>query len=239
VPFAFAGDPFQTLNPTGFRWDSIKASFVEKFVFELDTSRRSGRLDLNYRELQYNYRSTRQIVRFGNHVQALRAALFRSPDVRPQTPWTTEVHSSPVVWFRANDASFWKKFRENPGFVVIVPCAEGEEARYVEDDPILREHVRIEEGIPMNVLSAVRAKGCEYPAVIVYGFGKAAEIDVAAAATSSGVMLEPSRSLPLRKPEVRRCEPREAAARYCGHRRGVLPFVEVRAGGSGREGGAR
>jgi hypothetical protein len=30
VPFAFAGDPFQTLNPTGFRWGAIKSSYVEK-----------------------------------------------------------------------------------------------------------------------------------------------------------------------------------------------------------------
>lgn len=170
---------------------------MEKFVFELDTSRRPSRVDLNYRELQYNYRSTRQIVRSGNHVQALRAALFPSPDVRPQTPWTTELHSPSVVWFRSNDASFWKKFRENPGVIVIVPCAEGEEAQYVDNDPILREQVRTEEGIPVNVLSAVRAKGCEYPAVIVYGFGKSADIDVVAAATSSGPMLDPGRSLPL------------------------------------------
>ena len=40
VPFAFAGDEFQTLNPTGFRWDAVKASFVEKFIFELDPTRR-------------------------------------------------------------------------------------------------------------------------------------------------------------------------------------------------------
>jgi tetratricopeptide (TPR) repeat protein len=198
VPFAFAGDPFQTLNPTGFRWDSIKASFVEKFVRELDPSWGPGRVDLNYRELQYNYRSTSQIVRFGNHVQALRAALFRARDVRPQTPWTTERHSPPVVWFRSNDASFWKKFRENPGFVVIVPCAEGEEEQFVRGDPNLRVHVRTdEEGIPVNVLSAVRAKGCEYPAVLVYGFGNAADSDVVSVALSPDETLDPVRHLPL------------------------------------------
>ena len=32
LPFAFAGDPFQTLNPTGFRWEAIKNSFVERFI---------------------------------------------------------------------------------------------------------------------------------------------------------------------------------------------------------------
>ena len=66
VPFAFAGDQFQTLNPTGFRWDAVKSSFVEKFIFELDPAHRSGRVDLNYQEaaiqlsLHPQYREVRQ-----------------------------------------------------------------------------------------------------------------------------------------------------------------------------------
>ena len=178
VQFAFAGDQFQTLNPTGFRWDAIKSSFVEKFVFELDPARRSGSVDLNYRELQYNYRSTHSIVKFGNHIQAMRAALFQIPDLKPQTPWTTELLSFPVVYFRANDGDFWKYFRANSGFVIIVPCAEGEEAQYVKNDPVLSRYVDIEDGVPVNVLSSARAKGCEYPAVMVYGFGSAIDIDL-------------------------------------------------------------
>lgn len=185
VPFAFAGDQFQTLNPTGFRWDAIKASFVEKFINELDPARRSGRTDLNYRELKYNYRSTQRIVRFSNQVQALRAALFSDPDVRPQEPWTQSADAFPVVWFRSNDGEFWKKFRDQPGLVVIVPCNEGEEAAYVSSDPFLRQHVVVEDGVPLNVVSASRAKGCEYPAVVVYGFGAVAasaplNLDIAA-----------------------------------------------------------
>ncbi len=198
VPFAFAGDPFQTLNPTGFRWDAIKASFVEKFVFELDPERRSGRLDLNYRELQFNYRSTHPIVRFANQVQALRAALFQLPDVRPQTPWAEERGSFPVVWFRAKDGEFWNRFRDNPGFVVIVPCGEGEEADFVNNDPILREQIRFEEGVPVNVLSAMRAKGCEYPAVVVYGFGHESETNLIGALQSGTVSAaSPDQTLPI------------------------------------------
>jgi len=178
VPFAFAGDQFQTLNPTGFRWDAIKASFVEKFIFELDPARRSGRTDLNYHELKYNYRSTDKIVRFGNEVQSLRAALFGISGLKPQIPWAPEPGAFPVVSFRSNNGEFWKKFREQPGFVIIVPCGEGEEPEYVKSDPVLKEHIKTEDGVPLNVLSAARAKGCEYPAVIVYGFGAAAEVDV-------------------------------------------------------------
>ena len=198
VQFAFAGDPFQTLNPTGFRWDAIKSSFVEKFVFELDPARRSGRVDLNYRELQYNYRSTRSIVKFGNHIQAMRAALFQIPDLKPQAPWTTDAHSFPVVYFRANDAEFWKKFKEHSAFIVIVPCSDGEEAQYVQDDPVLRRHVLIEDDVPVNVLSSARAKGCEYPTVIVYGFGTAIDIDMLSALRSDGeeTLGHPDTSLP-------------------------------------------
>lgn len=178
IPFAFAGDQFQTLNPTGFRWDAIKASFVEKFIFELDPTRRSGKVDLNYRELKFNYRSTDTIVKFGNSVQALRAALFQIAELRPQIPWSVEVDSLPVTCFYSNDGSFWKKFRENPGFVVIVPCGEDEEARFVNEDSVLAENIQMQDGVPMNVLSAMRAKGFEYPAVIVYGFGSQLENDI-------------------------------------------------------------
>lgn len=178
IPFAFAGDHFQTLNPTGFRWDAIKASFVEKFIFELDPARRSSKVDLNYRELKFNYRSTDRIVKFGNSVQALRSALFQMPELRPQIPWSIEADALPVTCFYSNDGDFWKRFRENPGFVVIVPCGEDEEARFVQEDSTLRDNIRIEDGVPMNVLSAVRAKGFEYPAVIVYGFGAQLDSDI-------------------------------------------------------------
>jgi len=179
VPFAFAGDEFQTLNPTGFRWDSIKASFVEKFIFELDPTRRHEKADLNYRELRFNYRSTLPIVQFGNVVQALRSATFAIPSILPQRPWSAGDIAAPVLFFDAADGEFWKTYRaQAASWVVIVPCNEGEEADFVAADPTLRQHIQVEEGIPRNVFSASRAKGCEYPSVIVYGFGQASEDDL-------------------------------------------------------------
>lgn len=199
VPFAFAGDQFQTLNPTGFRWDAIKASFAEKFVFELNPLQRTGPVDLNYRELQYNYRSTDKIVRFSNYVQAMRAALFRLPDVKPQKAWALPAQGSvAVVWFRANDAQFWSAFRDHGNYVVLVPCAEGEESSFVDGDPILRDHIAIEDGVPANVLSASRAKGNEYQDVVVYGFGESIDDDVGHALSDGAAVLadDPDRSLP-------------------------------------------
>lgn len=196
VPFAFAGDQFQTLNPTGFRWDNIKASFVEKFIFELDPARRSGRTDLNYRELNFNYRSTRPIVHFSNHVQALRAALFQIPDLRPQQPWTLQQYAFPVTWFRSRDANFWKKFVSNGAMVLVVPCDAGEEADYVRNDPVLRSYIHIENEVPRNVLSAARTKGCEYSSVVAYGFGHEQPIDPLRM-LEDAVALDTDTSLPL------------------------------------------
>src|SRR5207237_556886 len=91
VPIVFAGDPFQTLNPTGFRWEAIKAALIEKIVLSLNPLRaKGGRPDLNYRELSYNYRSTEHIVKLCNTIQALRAILFPSGSLQPQTCWKTK-----------------------------------------------------------------------------------------------------------------------------------------------------
>lgn len=169
VCFVFAGDQFQTLNPTGFRWEAIKAAFVEKFVNEMAHGRRV-RPELNYKELEYNYRSTDTIVRFSNSVQAYRAARFDLPDLRPQKPWASSPAMVPVDYFSATDGEFWRRYKEMLGVVMIVPCAEGDELRYVRNT-VLSQHVTVANDIPANVFSASRAKGSEYPAVIVYGFG--------------------------------------------------------------------
>lgn len=199
VPFAFAGDEFQTLNPTGFRWDAVKASFVEKFIFELDPSRRGEKADLNYRELRFNYRSASPIVKLSNLVQALRAAKFGIAELKPQRSWLLESSQSPVLHFRADDAQFWAAFRElAAGYVIIVPCDEGEEAEFVARDPILSQHIDQVDGLPKNVLSAGRAKGCEYEAVVVYGFGAATEFDLMSTVGSqSGMPQETRQSLSM------------------------------------------
>ncbi len=179
VPFAFAGDEFQTLNPTGFRWDAVKAAFVEKLIFEIDPQLRREGAELNYHELRYNYRSAAPIVSFCNTVQAVRAARFGIQELRPQQTWAPSSGSPPVLFFDTGNGEFWNAFRDAAaGYVIIVPCLEGEESDFVREDPVLRERVPFDDGIPRNILSAGRAKGCEYPAVIVYGFGEALASDL-------------------------------------------------------------
>ncbi len=173
VPFVFAGDPFQTLNPTGFRWEAVKATFFQKFIASLDPSRQTGRTDINYRELHYNYRSTPNIVKFTNSIQALRRYLFRQPGIEPQIPWQHGDSGDPPCWFNwEKQYSLKDNIEQNQDVVIIIPCKDGEETSFVENDPRLREWIPSDEsGVPRNVRSAIRAKGLEFDRVALYGFG--------------------------------------------------------------------
>jgi hypothetical protein len=196
----FAGDQFQTLNPTGFRWEAIKAFFVEKFIFALATHRPKT-LDLNYRELTYNYRSSRSIVRFSNYVQALRARLFDLTTLQPQQPWEHELNPPPVTHFLRDNDDLWARLKIETDVVIIIPCGEGEEARFVQEDPVLKTKVGFNEdgSLGMTVISAVGAKGLEFPRVVVYGFGEAADAMLLAPLRDESKVFadDPDRSLPM------------------------------------------
>lgn len=181
----FAGDPFQTLNPTGFRWESIKNAFHEKF-----------RVPLNPQELRFNYRSARSIVKFGNRVQMLRGAVFPDSDVEPQEHWSKDAPNFPVTSFAHDDAEFWKTFDSLPGLAVIVPCNEGEELAYVRADPRLRSHIDHASELPANVYSAARAKGLEFNTVVVYGFGATLEQSVDEL-LAANIAANPDEALPV------------------------------------------
>ena len=81
IPFAFAGDPLQTLNPTGFRWASLKATFYNEVLTALAPT---GKLPLkiNFTELEYNYRSISSIVGVNNLIQLWRRKLFSLKEIK-------------------------------------------------------------------------------------------------------------------------------------------------------------
>ncbi|MCL2804696.1 MAG: ATP-binding domain-containing protein [Treponema sp.] len=173
IPFAFAGDELQTLNPTGFRWEALKAGFTQKFILSLSAaSKEPIQTNLNYCELENNYRSLPSIVRFCNTLQLFRAVRFNITGLRPQKPWNIP-SNIPVVYFPSNDAVFWENILKITDAVFIIPCEEGQEVEWIKKDPELSKHIVIENDVPKNiVLSANLAKGLEFNRVVVYGFGK-------------------------------------------------------------------
>ena len=172
VPFIFAGDPLQTLNPTGFRWENIQADFYDKFVAVLDPDERS-KVEINYEELQFNYRSNSGIVKFCNLLQLLRLCLVGGQNISAQTSWWLE-DPVQVIWFDVNDLKTQQEIKQNPEIVKIINCDLGDETYYVQQDSVLRNMESYEENIYQNILSPTRSKGLEFPRVILYCFGDTA-----------------------------------------------------------------
>src|SRR6266498_961083 len=172
IPFAFAGDPFQTLNPTGFDWESTSTTFYHTIIDQLD-KRQKPTLKLNYKELSFNYRSTRNIVQLCNFIHLMRGIAFGKKALMPQRTWFDKAADMPV-YFDVDSPVLQSKLREQQEIVIIVPCAEGEEEHYVKNDDFLKTIALSEDGqqIIRNVLSPMRAKGQEFSRVVIYKFGE-------------------------------------------------------------------
>jgi len=202
LPFAFAGDPFQTLNPTGFHWSSTQAAFDAEVITALDPADQL-KLTINFQELSYNYRSSLSIVQFTNLIQLWRHVLFDIPELHPQTPWHPGDFPEPQTFILNQNIRAEELVSYIKDTIIIVPCEEGEELAYAQGDEILsqifpqlnfREKAteneeacrdvtveRLEDDRvanpqsldPLkNLLSAIAAKGLEFKRVILYKFGE-------------------------------------------------------------------
>jgi len=173
LPFAFAGDPLQTVNPTGFRWSAIGAAFYESIVRALDPEDR-WHLEIRPPEqLKCNYRSTPSIVRLANLVQLWRTVLL-GRDLKPQEPWR-ELEDLPPERFIIGENFKADELKGTArDAIFIVPCEEGGEASFVSNDPILRDLIppTSDNGPPKNVFSPAAAKGLEFQRTIIFRFGE-------------------------------------------------------------------
>lgn len=172
IPFAFAGDPFQTLNPTGFDWNSIKANFHEKIVKPLDKFGKNN-LEFNFNELLFNYRSSKGIVQFNNLIQLLRGVLFKIKDLRPQKSWQKSEAVLPEFYKISDDKIYSILMEESEkGIVFIIPAQEGGAEEYIKGDNLLLSISKISEDFKGNLITPILAKGLEFNRVVVYKFGQ-------------------------------------------------------------------
>ena len=162
IPVAFAGDPNQTINPTGFRWAGTKAIFNKSFKESLDTYP-----ELATPELSKNYRSQLGIVKFANTIQSLRYKHFdetskerKLQSVR-EDPKGENKDALEYVGFYSYDRHK-NIIVENLPNANIITSDDGEEGdmdRYAE---ITDENVKLN--------TAIGTKGLEYDAVMLYKF---------------------------------------------------------------------
>ena len=168
LPFVFAGDEFQTLNPTGFSWESLRSYFTKRLCSLVGIKPKKGMIP-DAEVLSENFRSTRNVVKLANRIQLLRASRFEEYSV-PQKPHFSQDGNS-VYCISPSDEDTLKKLKEN-GVVLIVPANDGESVeQYIENSP-LKGFVRFEDGVPsdITILNPTQAKGLEYPNVAIFGF---------------------------------------------------------------------
>lgn len=171
LPFVFAGDEFQTLNPTGFSWDSLRGYFVERIFkltgIEADMNESNLSRPIEFSE---NFRSTRQVVKLANRLQLLRATRFNEYS-KPQEPHFSKEGSS-VYCVSPDNAAFIEDMKCSQ-CILIIPAADGESAQgFIEKSSLKDKIIFDENGIPqgITILNPTQAKGLEFPNVVLFGF---------------------------------------------------------------------
>ncbi|MEN9259733.1 MAG: hypothetical protein Q6L60_02115 [Thermostichus sp. HHBFW_bins_43] len=177
LPYAFAGDPLQTINPTGFRWSVLKNHLHEHI--------RAHRLPNHpfqmpgIQELGNNYRCNPCITRFSNLVNLWRRVLLNDAEIAPQRPWRPHEQGMPVQTFILQEnltpAELRGMLNSSTGTVCILPCSVGEELDYVRRDPqlpaVFAEELR--HNRKPEILQTVTAiKGMEFKKILLYKFGE-------------------------------------------------------------------
>lgn len=168
LPLIFAGDPFQTINPSGFRWESIKDLLYEGIIQNIESSQNS-KLNFNYKELLFNYRSQGVIVKFLNVIQLLRGTLFDIKDIKPQESWRSDENTVVPTYYDINDSFIIDELKkEKKNLIIIIDCDSSEVDDYIENDNFLKT---IDKEV---IYSPMEAKGLEWQSVILYKFGETA-----------------------------------------------------------------
>lgn len=177
LPFAFAGDPLQTLNPTGFRWSALKATFYNEIITALAPTGTLN-LEMNFVELKFNYRSIEAIVGVSNLIQLWRRELCHIYEIMPQQARKYGDFQPEKFILDVNiSREIIKPLLQDT--VVIIPCDEGGEIDYIKGDDLLSSFIPPNsQTAPWNILSAISVKGLEFKQVILYKFGEVCPSDL-------------------------------------------------------------
>lgn len=170
IPIAYAGDPNQTVSPTGFSWSRMKEIFDNSFAEQV-----GKHIKLQEKTLNNNYRSKRTIVEFANSLQYIRKCFLTKDVLKPQEQWNPQ--ANPLPGFFNLDVEEERNLIQ-AGFEkteCIITGGEGEhellsvvkeqgEVENTDNDDLLKD-------VRSNKLyTAISSKGLEFKAVILYRF---------------------------------------------------------------------
>jgi tetratricopeptide (TPR) repeat protein len=173
LPLALAGDPLQTINPTGFRWEVIS-----QHVYQIDKQ------PVQRHELHENWRSDHRIVSFANQVQSLRAAYLKN-ELETQLGFEREGEGDTpnliTIGSRDEEYEIAELIRKLPdrSAVIIWDEEDDEVEKLLSQDPVISQLAKSSAGdylakrmAELNVYRVSEAKGLEFRRVILYKLGE-------------------------------------------------------------------
>lgn len=165
VPIILAGDPLQTINPTGFRPQALGKAYYQ-LTGEMSNSSAKIKRDLLCSELTCNYRSSEGITKFSNLINLIRYTLLGiNPIGDPQKPWR---HSADIPAF-VSLARFHEITSPDDFHIVIHPKLR----EIIRENPDKHRSVSaLLNADQPNLWTPLEIKGLEQDCVIVYGFGE-------------------------------------------------------------------
>lgn len=169
VPIVFAGDPNQTVNPTGFRQSEMTSMLYEELK---EIAKFNYNPDKNIYNPTFNYRSTQPVVSIANFVQYHRMKNLGIKQVKPQEAKrpNSNIDKDFNIFINYssidNDADLRNNLIEKLKYkIFIIPVNSQEKETYVSNHKLLSLIDKVE------VKTSVEAKGAEYEQVVLYGFG--------------------------------------------------------------------
>lgn len=175
IPIAYAGDPNQTVSPTGFNWKRLKEIVDKTFTEQI-----GGHIRLCEKTLNNNYRSKRTIVEFANSLQYIRKCFLSDDVLQPQEQWNPQSNPLPGFFFLSRyDGEENDSLTIKAGFAkteCIITGAEGEYERKLDLDELTDDSTKLEDELLATIenktklYTAVSSKGLEFKAVLLYRF---------------------------------------------------------------------
>lgn len=165
LPFVFAGDPMQTINPSGFRWENLTSNIYRNLLAPITSDLRPFPI-----RLQYNYRSPKEFTLFANLIQLFRYGVYDCL-VSPQRPYKKAPGFPLILEYDTREITRDMLDAIRDG-VILLPCSENqeEEQDFINRNELLRELNT--SGRKPTFMSVMGAKGLDFPKVVLFGFGE-------------------------------------------------------------------
>ncbi len=170
VPIIFAGDPNQTVNPTGFRQGEMTSMLYEELK---EIAKFNYNKEENIYNPSFNYRSAQPVVSVANFMQYHRMKNLGIKQVKPQEAKrpNSNLDKDFNIFLNYetidNDTILKQDLVEKLKYkIFVIPVNAQEKEEYISKHNLLSLIDKVE------VKTSVEAKGAEYEQVVLFGFGE-------------------------------------------------------------------